>query len=292
MFYSITIGIAPNIIDSGSFVLSWHGILTFVAVATAVFLVVRWGRREGIVADDVYSVAVWGIIGGIVGARFFHVIDRWDIYGDNLGQAFAVWRGGLAIYGAIIGGFVSSSSYIWINQHYGRLKNLSVGRLADVTAPALLIAQAIGRVGDVINGEHIGKPTDLPWGFIYSHIDSLSNLQYGLTPSHPAVAYELIFDLVLVAVIWNLRGRLRPPGMLFALYGMLYALGRFFIQFLRADNKEWFAGLTEAHIVSLIVLAITVTVLATQAHWVRRDEVPPPQPRPPRRRTPTGARRR
>ena len=287
MFSSITIGINPNLIDSGSFVLSWHGLLTFVAVALAVVLVARWGRREGIIADTVYSVAVWAVLGGIVGARLVHVIDRWDFYGDNLSQVYAVWQGGIAIYGAIIGGFLGGATYVWINHHFGRLKALSVGHLADITAPAILIAQAVGRIGDIINGEHIAKITDLPWGYIYSHPLSPSNERYGLTASHPAVAYELLWDLAVLAVIWRLRGRLRPHGMLFAVYGMLYALGRFFIQFLRLD-KEWFAGLQEAHVLSIIVLAVTVSLLASRARWVRREDMATPTPTPTRRRTRTG----
>ena len=286
MIYSIVVGINPNIIDTGSFVLSWHGFFTFVAVALAVGLVARWGRREGIVADTVYSVAVWAVIGGIVGARAFHVIDRWDYYGQNLGQVLAFWQPGLAIYGAIIGGFLGGATYIWVSHYFGRLKALSVGHLADIAAPALLIGQAVGRIGDVINGEHLAKTTDLPWGFIYSHYASRSNAQYGLIASHPAVAYEIIWDMVVLAVIWKLRGRLRPHGMLFALYGMLYALGRFFLQFLRLE-KEWFAGLQEAHIVSLIVLAITVVLFASRAHWVRQEEMPAPAARPRRTRTRT-----
>ena len=287
MFNSITIGINPNLIDSGFLTISWHGFFTLVATVVAIVLVVRWGRREGIVPDRIYSVTVWAIIGGIIGARFIHVIDRWELYRDDLVQILLVFQGGIAIYGAIIGGFIGGATYIWVNQRYfGKLKDLSIGRLADITAPALLVAQAIGRIGDIINGEHLAKATDLPWGFIYSNRLSGSNRHYGAIASHPAVAYELIYDLVVLGVLWKLRGRLAPPGMLFALYGMLYALGRFFIQFLRLD-KEWFAGLQEAHIISLIVMAITVGILASRVRWVKREEMPQQQdaPRRPRPRS-------
>lgn len=314
MFYSISIGINPTLIDIGSFELSWHGLFTFVAVATAVVLlagmhlrvpvptlqrvmkhwrlqwtwvtvlrVTGWGRREGIVADTVYSVAVWGIIGGIVGARLVHVIDRWDFYSNNLGQAIAFWQPGVAIYGAIIGGFLGGAIYIWVNHYRGQMKDVSAGRLADLTAPAVLIAQAIGRIGDVINGEHVAKVTDLAWGFVYTNPSSGSYVQHGVIPSHPAVVYEMILDMAVLAVVWKLRGRLKPPGMLFAVYAMLYSLGRFFIQFLRFD-KEWVAGLNEAQIISLIVLAITVPLVASRAKWVQREEAPPPSKRPRRAR--------
>ena len=297
---AIRIGINPNIFESGGFVLSWHGFLTFVAVAAAVVLVARWAKRDGMDTDVVYATAVWAVISGIVGARLFHVIDRWDYYGQNLGQIYAVWQGGIALYGAIITGFVGAYGYIWIRKYLGRIysgettqwfkrlvgerisqgylngqmyarfKNFSAGALADITAPALLIAQTIGRLGDIINGEHLSVRTDLPWGFVYSHLLSPSFERWGLNASQPVIAYEMIWNTIVLAVIWKLRGRLAPPGMLFALYLMLYAIGRFFIQFLRLD-REWFAGLQEAHIISLIVLAIAVPLLAYKARWIRRE---------------------
>ena len=297
---AIRIGINPNIFESGGFVLSWHGFLTFVAVAAAVILVARWAKRDGMDTDVVYATAVWVVISGIVGARLFHVIDRWDFYGQNLGQIYAVWQGGIALYGAILTGFVGGYGYIWMRKFLGRIysgetahwfrrlvgeriaqgylkgqmyawfRNSSAGALADVTAPALLIAQTIGRVGDIINGEHLSVRTDLPWGFVYSHLSSPSFERWGLNASQPVIAYEMIWNTIVLAVIWKLKGRLAPPGMLFALYLMLYAVGRFFIQFIRLD-KVWFAGLQEAHIISLIVLAITVPLLAYKARWIRRE---------------------
>lgn len=295
--FAVRIGIDPNIAQFGGVVLSWHGAMTFVAVAVAVVMVGRWARAQLIDTESVYSIAVWAVVGGILGARFVHVIDRWDFYGDNLGQILTVWQGGIGLYGAIIFGFVGGSTYVWGRQLLGRIylgqtmgslaslvprgikrgylngamyakfKDFSVGRLADITAPAMLIAQTIGRIGDIINGEHLAIRTDAAWGFIYSHPGSLSFHQWGLTASHPVIVYEMIWNMVVLAVIWKLRDRLAPPGMLFAAYLMLYALGRFVIQFMRLD-KEWFAGLQEAHIISIIVLVVCVPLIAYRARWV------------------------
>ena len=355
---SITIGIDPNVFSWGNFTLTWHGLFTFVAVAVAVFLVGRWAKREGLVTDAVYSVAVWAIIGGIIGTRVFHVIDLWnDFYKDNPSQIFQIWEGGITIWGAILGGFVGGAAYIWIRNHPSFIKlwndlsrrsggasftirNLaaqpskleelrnglgglapikafdyrrgmlkvtfekplgvsdlrpifqnfghtdvtidggrferaplpSVGRLADITAPAVLIAMALGRVGDIINGEHLAQITSLPWGFRYT--DPQTALLYrnaGLegASTHPAVVYEMLWDLIVLGVIWSLRGRLRPYGMLFTLYLALYSVGKFFVQFLRLD-KEWAIGLTEAHFVAIVVLAITIPLLISRAKFVRR----------------------
>ena len=281
---SISIGINPNLIDFGNFNLSWHGVMTFVAVATAVWLVARWGAKEGMIVDSIYSVAVWGIIGGVIGARILHVIDFWDeVYRDDFISVFSVWSGGIAIYGAIIGGFIGGSLYIMIRNSEWFLSlwrtvfpfmgeahraNLpGIGRMADITAPALLIAQAIGRVGDVINGEHFAKVTELPWGVIYTHANSPGVFR---PPTHPAVGYELLFDLVLLAAIWPLRDRLRPHGMFFTLYLATYSIGRFFLSFLREEFNEYFNGnLNEAQVVAIIVLLFTVPLLVWKAQLVR-----------------------
>jgi phosphatidylglycerol:prolipoprotein diacylglycerol transferase len=279
---AISIPFNPNIIDFGPFLLSWHGFLTFVAVATAVVLTVRWGRREGLDGDAILSVAVWGIIGGIIGARVLHVIDFWSFYAANPLTILQVWLGGIAIYGAILGGFVSASSYIlirnsnWFLNLWGKYFRFAgepekaplpqIGLLADITAPALLIAMAIGRIGDIINGEHWAKFTDLPWGVVYTHLDSPGATR---AASHPAVAYELLFDLVVLAIIWPLRNRLRPHGMVFVLYGALYSVGRFFLSFLRIEQNTYFGGaLNEAQIVALVVMVIAIPLLVYKAQFV------------------------
>ena len=280
---SIRIGMDPVLLEVGNFTLTWHGFLTFVAVAMAVFLVGRWAKKEGMNTDAVYSVAVWCIIGGIVGTRLLHVIDYWSFYQDNPSRILQVWEGGITIYGAILGGFLGGAGYMLVRNHqrflnlwnnYIRLGKLekaplpSIGRLADLTTPALLIAMIIGRVGDIINGEHVAKLTTLPWGFIYSHPESASNAAYGSAPSHPAVVYEMILDAAILLALWPLRDRLRPPGMLFAMYLAAYSMGKFFISFLRLDNV-WALGLREAQFVAIVVLAITIPLLIAKAQFIR-----------------------
>ena len=280
---SISIGINPNLIDFWNLTLSWHGVLTFVGVAVAVWLIARWGGREGMIVDSIYSVAVWAIIGGVIGARVLHVIDFWDeVYRGDFLSVFAVWSGGIAIYGAIIGGFIGGALYIMIRNSEWFLSlwrtvfpwmgeaqkaNLpSIGRLADVSAPAVLIGMAIGRLGDIINGEHFAKVTDLPWGFIYTHANSPGIFR---PPTHPAVGYEMVFDLLLVAAIWPLRNRLRPNGMFFTLFLATYSIGRFFLSFLREEFNEYFGALNEAQVVAIIVVILTVPLLVWKAQLVR-----------------------
>lgn len=280
---TITIGMDPLIFAFGTFVLSWHGLFTFIAVALSVLLVYRWGTKAGMAGDPVLSVAVWCILGGIIGARVLHIIDFWSVsYQHDPIRIIYVWQGGIAIYGAILGGFAGGSLYIvtrnserflalW-NRSFrwaGELKKADlpqIGHLADIAAPALLISMAIGRIGDVINGEHFASPTDLPWGVFYTHVNSPGANR---AVSHPAVAYEIILDLLILAIIWPLRNRLRPHGMLFVLYGTLYAVGRFFLSFLRDERITYFLDLNEAQIVSLIIMVIAIPLLVYKAQLVR-----------------------
>ncbi|MSQ07105.1 MAG: prolipoprotein diacylglyceryl transferase [Dehalococcoidia bacterium] len=280
---SITIGMSPNIAAFGGLLLSWHGVFTFIAVATVVGLVLRWGTREGMQPDPVLSICVWSIIGGILGARLVHVIDFWGaVYSHNPLTVFYIWQGGIALYGGILGGFAGCAGYItirnsrWFLAFWGRFLKFAgaatpaqlpaVGHMADVAAPAMLIGMAIGRIGDIINGEHFARFTSLPWGVLYTHPESLG---LSRAASHPAVAYELIFDLLLVAVLWPLRHRLQPHGMVFALAVTLYSVGRFFLSFLREEINQYFLGLNEAQLVALLVVIVTIPLLVYKAKLVR-----------------------
>ena len=284
----IGIGMDPILINAGPFIISWHGLFTFIAVATAVVLTVYWGKKEGMSADAVYSVSLWCIIGGIVGARVVHIIDFWgEIYQHDPVRLLYVWEGGIAIYGAILGGFIGGAIYItfrnsaWFLGVWGRYFRFTgeperaplpgVGHLADVTAPALLIAMAIGRLGDVINGEHFAKASDLPWAFVYTNPNSPGYLQ---PASHPAVLYELLFDLILVAIIWPFRHRLRPHGMFFVMYGALYSVGRFFLSFLRVEANQYFGILNQAQVLALLVILVAVPLLVYKAQFVRPTSEP------------------
>ena len=113
----IDIVVGPNVISSGPLVLSWHGLFSLIAVATAVYLVGRWAPMRGIDPDDIYSIAVWAIIGGIVGARLVHVVDNWSFYQANPSQVIAIWSGGIGLWGGILGGFITGALYALWRRH-------------------------------------------------------------------------------------------------------------------------------------------------------------------------------
>ena len=106
----IEIGIDPNIIERGGIILSWHGLFSVIAVGVAIWLTAKYAPRHGITADDVYSVAVWGIIGGVIGARLLHIVDKLDYYTANPLDIFAIWTGGIAVWGGVLGGWPARGS--------------------------------------------------------------------------------------------------------------------------------------------------------------------------------------
>ena len=273
----VEIEIGPYLVSNGSFVLSWHGFFSFIAVASAVYLVGRWAPMRGVSPDDVYSIAVWAIIGGVVGARLVHVVDNWGgFYQHNPTQIIAVWNGGIGLWGGILGGFVGGAAYAAWARH-------PIGVIADMTAPALLLVQTIGRLGDIVNGEHCAKATDLIFGFSWTNPESnAAPCANGVgVPVQPVIAYEMVWNMLALFIVWRLRGRLKPDGMLFALYLAFYAVGRFAITFARED-RIWGAALQEAHLIALIVLAITIPLLAWKARFAPGEpewQAEPVQPR-------------
>jgi phosphatidylglycerol:prolipoprotein diacylglycerol transferase len=269
----IDINIDPNLLTADLFyrlVISWHGFFSFVAVGSAVLLVGRWAPLRGIEPDAIYSIAIWAILGGVIGARLVHVIDNWgDIYSKDPSQIFNIASGGIALWGGILGGFATGAVYSLITRH-------PVGAVADLAAPALLYVQTIGRLGDIVNGEHCAKVTDFFLGFMWTHdrAGSLSCANGFSTAVQPVIAYEMAWNMLSLAIIWRLRGRLKPEGMLFALYLALYSVGRFTVSFLRED-RIWALGMQEAHYIALLVLVITVPLLAIKARFTDGLELAP-----------------
>ena len=247
----IIIGIDPILAIIGPFSVSWHGLFSVIGMIVGVWLPVRLAQKEGLTADRMYSLAWWAIPGGIIGARLVHVVDYWSFYSANPGDILALHKGGLAIWGGILGGTLTALAY-------ARIRHFPIAVYADLAALGLILAQAIGRIGDIINGEHLSRATSLLWGVIYTHPNSPG---YRLPPSHPAVAYELVTDLIIFGLLWKLRSRVQTSGTTFLLYLTFYSVGRFFLSFLRLDSNTVFLSLNQAQWISVLVLAVILPLL-------------------------------
>ena len=238
-------------IDIGPIPLHVYGILLAVGVVVASWMTerrwVRWGRDR----HDWQDVVVWIVIGGVVGARLYHVAtDSEKFRGDWL-RVFEIWKGGLSIWGVVAGGLIAVVIVC-------RVKHLPTFLLTDAIAPGLLAAQAIGRWGNWFNQELFGEPTKLPWGL---EIDVL-NRPAGFarfTTFHPTFLYESLYCLALLGLLlWvERRWRLRT-GQLSALYLAAYCFGRFWLENLRIDDAKLVGPLRVNAWVSLLVMLVGI----------------------------------
>ncbi|MCL4371383.1 MAG: prolipoprotein diacylglyceryl transferase [Chloroflexi bacterium] len=238
----IFIDIDPTIARLGHYSLRWYGLFINLAIVAAFVVALREARRKGVAEDDVYGLGAWAVLGGFVGARLLHVIDRWPEYLAQPSAIFAIQNGGLAIYGAILGGVAAGALY-------ARRHGLSIGRMADLAAPGIVLGQAIGRIGCLIQGDALGAPTSLPWGVVYLNPEAMAP-SLGVA-YHPTPAYELIGDILIFAMLWGLRKRLKTEGALFLMYLTLYSTLKFTVTLVRQEVL-WLAGLQEAQVVSLV----------------------------------------
>lgn len=247
----ITINIDPVLLRLGHFEIRWYSLFIFLAVVVAVLISRREFARRGIGADEVLGILPWMLIGGLVGARLFHVIDRWDYYALNPLQIVQLQQGGLAIWGALAGGSLGVIIY-------ARVKRIALGRLADALVPGVIIGQIIGRFGCIVNGDAYGGIADLPWAFIYVHPGAMIPSSLAGLPTHPYPVYEIFWNgLALLALT---RFTYNTVGTRFLTYVALYGLGRFILTFVRQE-KVWFWGLQEAQVLALIMVVGAGSVL-------------------------------
>lgn len=255
----ITISIDPIIMRLGSLALTWHGVLAALGLAVGLAVVLWEANRLGIETDDVYTAAIIAIPVGFVGARLFHVADNLELYVARPELLLSLQEAGMALYGAFIGGLVAILAYV-------RYKRYSVWQALDTTALAILVGTAVARWACTLNGDAYGIPTDLPWGLIYTHPDSFLPNEWRGIPTHPFPVYEMLWCWSVAALLYFLRTRIKVRGILFLLSLGGYALGRFFLSFVRDNLIILYLvktdtidiGLNEAQLVSVIILVVAV----------------------------------
>ncbi|MFC1979884.1 prolipoprotein diacylglyceryl transferase [Chloroflexota bacterium] len=258
----ITIDINPVAFTIGSIEVRWYGIFIALAIAVVVLWIAREARRGAkISSDTIFTAAIVGIPSGIIFARLLHVIDMWGYYSQNPGQI--IGGAGLTAYGGVLGAALG----IWIYSKFGKFQ---FGYFADVTAPGIILAQAVGRIGCTINSCCYGTPTSLPWGITYTNANCIAPL--GVS-SHPTTVYEIVWNLIVFGILLKLRGRFKPDGSLFLIYLSLYSLWRVGSDFLR-DGTSFLFGLHQAQFIGIIVLAIAIPILAYRTRWVKAESTP------------------
>ena len=244
----IAIGIDPTIVTIGQFALRWYSLFFGLAIVAGLLLGLREAERKGLDKSKVESLAIWAIIGGLVGARLFHVVDRWEVFLADPLRVLSIWEGGLAVYGGLVGGLVTGLAYAWRS-------GLPTWKVADSAAPGMILGQGVGRLACIPNGDAYGAPATVPWAFIYTNPQALVPRELLGVPLHPYAGYELLFDLAVLGVLWPLRKVFLVDGLLFLTYIVLYAGGRFLLTFYRVE-QVWFWGLQEAQVIAVIALLL------------------------------------
>jgi prolipoprotein diacylglyceryl transferase len=260
-------------VDLGPIAIHAYGLMLLLAIAACIWLTgVRWTRRGGD-WDLVFRVAVWGVAAGIVGARAYHVLTSYNEVPDEWWGVFAVWEGGLGVWGGIALGTLVGA--IVIHRSGER-----VFPFLDAAAPGLLLAQAIGRWGNWWNQELFGKPTDLPWGL---EIDPINRPEQYFSDStfHPTFLYESVYNLIGVGLLLLVDRlfRIKPPA-LFALYVAYYSFGRFFEELLRVDPAKELGPLRLNAWVAIVMFVLATAFFIWWQFFRRPEKRRPEESRP------------
>lgn len=245
---SITIGLDPVLVKLGPFSLRWYGLMYVVGIALGLVVMFPYARRLGVKDEAVWNV-FWGTaIAALIGGRLYYILQNDPgSYVSHPGDVFAFWQGGMAFFGAI---FLGVPVLLLLSWRQG----IPLGYALDIMAMFAPLAQAVGRIGNIVNGDVVGYPSNLPWSFVYTNANTFAPPNQAV---QPAGAYELLFSLGLFAVLWPLRYRLQPAGMLGMLYLSLYSVGQF-VLFVWRDNPIAVLGLKQAQATALVTAAVAV----------------------------------
>lgn len=249
---AITIGIDPQAFGLGPISIRWYGLMYVVGIAIGVVIVQRVATRLGASVDDLWDLFPFAFVAGLVGGRLYYVVqnDLSDYLRDPL-EILAVWHGGMAFFGAIIGVMLAIVLLAWV-------KGLKLWPTLDAVALFAAIGQPFGRIGNIINGDVLGYSTSLPWGTAYTHERSFAP-ELGV-PYHPAAAYSILANLVLLAALaLVIRARVRE-GVVFATYLVGYSVTQFVVFFWRANTVTAF-GLKQAQLTAIVIGVIGILVL-------------------------------
>jgi len=250
------------LIQIGGIVVRWYGLLIASAVVIGTILSQKLAAKRGVNPDLLGDLVIWLVLGAIPAARAYYVAFAWDkfqnqpwvpIFGNSglsLPRMFAIWEGGIAIHGAIIGGTIAAIIFARINR-------VSIWKLADLVMPSLILGQAIGRWGNFFNSEAFGTPTNLPWK-LFIPPDKRPSEFYAESYFHPTFLYESLWNLMVFSLLITIFNRFPQAkrGTLVMVYLITYSLGRVWIEGLRTDSLMLTPAIRIAQVISLSAIAI------------------------------------
>ncbi|MFS0646108.1 prolipoprotein diacylglyceryl transferase [Siminovitchia sp. 179-K 8D1 HS] len=249
--------------EFGPITVYWYGVIIITGIMIGLWLANHEANKKRLPNETITNLVLWALPISIITARIYYVIFQWDYYSQNLGDVIKIWEGGIAIHGALIGAVVTAVVY-------SRKKNISFWLIADIVAPSLILAQAIGRWGNFMNQEAHGGPVSrefleglkLPEFIINQmYIDG----QY----FHPTFLYESVWNVIGFVILILLRRAKLKTGELFLIYVIWYSFGRFFIEGLRTDSLMLTDTLRMAQVISIILIFLAIGLF-----WYRRVKEP------------------
>jgi phosphatidylglycerol:prolipoprotein diacylglycerol transferase len=273
----LTIPVDPVAFSIGPVEIRWYGIFITLAIVWLVIWML-WQKKRGanFTYDAVFTGFLVGVPSGVIISRLLHVLDNIVVAWQHpelvaTGQVIdyikepgkIIGFEGLTAYGAVLGAALG----VWI---YCRITKLDMGYVSHTIAPAIIAAQAIGRIGCTLNGCCYGIACNLPWCTKWTDPDSIGPSNIAV---HPTQIYEIIYNLIVFGILWRLMSKVRPDGTLFLIYLALYSAYRVGIDFLRDVNPFLF-DLGQAQVIGIIVLAITIPVLVRRWPWFIKEETP------------------
>ena len=222
--------------------IKWYGILISIGFLVGAYLAIREAKKVGIDEEKLIDLLIFALPAAIIGARLYYVVFSWDYYRGNPLKIINIRGGGLAIHGGIIAAILVAIVFC-------KKKSINFWQIADITAPSIILGQAIGRWGNYINQEAYGTLTDLPWGIIING-----------QKVHPTFLYESIWDFsVFLFLLWYRKNKAQVKGEVFLLYVILYSIGRFLIEGLRIDSLM-LGPIRVAQLISLVLISVGIAI--------------------------------
>lgn len=237
----------PILFQAGPITIRYYGLMYIIAIAVGFYFLWREVKRKQIPlsSESLLDLLLLTVPLAIIGARLYYVVFRLDYYGRFPLDILKMWEGGLAIHGGVLGGLIAVLLFT-------RWKKVKFWALTDAMAPSLILGQAIGRVGNLMNGDAYGTPTTLPWGLRFPP-DSPAGMAYPGLATHPSMIYEMILNLAIFAYLWAIRKKGYKDGFSTAMYFILYAVARSVVSLTRGDDL-YLGPIKAPHLVSALLV--------------------------------------
>ena len=242
----------PILLEIGPVKIFTYGLLVATGFFAAILLASKQGEKEGINPQVIMDLCFYILLSSIFGARILYVIVEYDYFVNNPLDILKVWKGGLVFYGGLV-------VAVFVAMRIAKVKRLPIWKTADVLAPSIAIGQAIGRWGCLFAGCCYGGQTELPWGITFSDPRSLAPLNISLHPTQIYLSLNAIF--IFLTLIW-LRKRKIFDGQIFCMYGILYSIGRFLIEYFRNDDRGYVLEgiLSTSQFIGIFALFISIYI--------------------------------